>query len=118
MGWAKSPLSPSRGVPLTNFSFFNRNRSDIWLTSMISFKIGTFIFFKNTVNSTNYNSMVADVDLEGRKFGFHTKIVELGLRYGMKLFIVSEVFFFFKVFLSLFHSRLAPNWSVGPCDHQ
>jgi len=54
-----------------------------------------------------------DVDLEGRKLGFHTKIVELGLRYGIKLFIISEIFFFLRFFWAFFHSRLAPNIECG-----
>jgi cytochrome c oxidase subunit 3 len=39
--------------------------------------------------------------------GFHTKIVQLGLRYGMILFIASEVMFFVAWFWAFFHSSLA-----------
>jgi cytochrome c oxidase subunit 3 len=42
-----------------------------------------------------------DVRREGTYLGQHTGIVELGLRWGIILFIVSEVFFF-KIFLSIF----------------
>lgn len=39
-----------------------------------------------------------DVRREGRVQGFHSSIVELGLRCGIMLFIVSEVFFFLRFF--------------------
>ena len=39
-----------------------------------------------------------DVAREGTLEGCHTGIVQLGLRYGMILFIVSEVMFFFAFF--------------------
>lgn len=45
--------------------------------------------------------------------GLHTSIVELGLRRGMALFIVSEVFFFLRFFWAFFHRRLAPRVEVG-----
>lgn len=43
-----------------------------------------------------------DISREGAFQGLHTAIVEIGLRSGIILFITSEVFFFFKLFLSLF----------------
>ena len=39
-----------------------------------------------------------DIVREGTLEGQHTNIVQLGLRYGMILFIVSEVMFFFAFF--------------------
>lgn len=46
-----------------------------------------------------------DVIKEG-KFGFHTKVVEKGLRLGMALFIASEVMFFVGFFWAFFYSSL------------
>ena len=54
-----------------------------------------------------------DISREGAVQGAHTSIVELGLRWGMALFIVSEVFFFLRFFWAFFHRRLAPNVEVG-----
>nr|QAU54078.1 cytochrome c oxidase subunit III [Eoacmaea sp. AORI_YK\ len=45
--------------------------------------------------------------------GFHTKIVQSGLRLGMVLFIVSEVCFFFAFFWSYFHSSLSVTFELG-----
>jgi heme/copper-type cytochrome/quinol oxidase subunit 3 len=50
-----------------------------------------------------------DVTREGTLEGRHTNIVQLGLRYGMILFIVSEVMFFFRLFLGLFLRQVLPQ---------
>ncbi len=54
-----------------------------------------------------------DISREGRAQGHHRAIVELGLRWGILLFIVSEVFFFLSFFWAFFHRRLAPNVELG-----
>ena len=40
---------------------------------------------------------------------FHTSVVQLGLRYGMALFIASEVMFFFAWFWAFFDASIYPN---------
>uniref|UniRef100_A0AAU7E636 Cytochrome c oxidase subunit 3 n=1 Tax=Unilepidotricha sp. 1 SJR-2024a TaxID=3158271 RepID=A0AAU7E636_9NEOP len=45
--------------------------------------------------------------------GKHTYYVTTGLRWGMILFIVSEVFFFLSFFWAFFHSSLSPNIEIG-----
>jgi cytochrome c oxidase subunit 3 len=40
--------------------------------------------------------------------GFHTKVVQIGLRYGMILFIASEVMFFVAWFWAFFEASLNP----------
>nr|YP_010443003.1 cytochrome c oxidase subunit III [Aspidodiadema arcitum]UTD49254.1 cytochrome c oxidase subunit III [Aspidodiadema arcitum] len=54
-----------------------------------------------------------DVVREATFQGSHTAIVENGLRYGMILFITSEVCFFFAFFWAFFHSSLAPSIEIG-----
>ena len=54
-----------------------------------------------------------DVSREGCYQGLHSALVELGLRWGIALFIVSEVFFFLSFFWAFFHSRLTPTIEVG-----
>ena len=54
-----------------------------------------------------------DIRREGAIQGLHTSIVELGLRWGIALFIVSEVFFFVSFFWAFFHSSLSPNVEIG-----
>lgn len=54
-----------------------------------------------------------DVIREGTYIGFHTSLVARGLRWGIILFIASEVLFFFAFFWAFFHSRLAPAPELG-----
>lgn len=54
-----------------------------------------------------------DIIREATYEGHHTKIVQLGLRYGMVLFIVSEILFFVAFFWAFFHSSLAPTIEIG-----
>nr|YP_214827.1 cytochrome c oxidase subunit III [Pseudocarcinus gigas]AAT52155.1 cytochrome c oxidase subunit III [Pseudocarcinus gigas] len=54
-----------------------------------------------------------DVTREGTYQGLHTSLVVKGLRWGMILFIVSEVLFFFSFFWAFFHSSLAPTIEIG-----
>ena len=54
-----------------------------------------------------------DVISEATFEGHHTNIVQLGLRYGMILFIVSEVMFFFAFFWAFFASSLTPTIEIG-----
>jgi cytochrome c oxidase subunit III len=49
-----------------------------------------------------------DVILEATKERYHTKKVQLGLRYGMLLFIVSEIMFFFGLFFGYFYIAWLP----------
>ena len=54
-----------------------------------------------------------DVLRESTLEGHHTKVVQLGPRYGSILFIVSEVMFFFAFFWASSHSSLAPAVEIG-----
>ena len=45
--------------------------------------------------------------------GHHTWVVRNGLRFGMVLFIVSEIMFFFAFFWAFFHVSLSPSIAVG-----
>nr|AMP43747.1 cytochrome c oxidase subunit III [Leptogaster longicauda] len=54
-----------------------------------------------------------DISREGTFQGLHTFKVTIGLRWGMILFIISEVFFFVSFFWAFFHSSLSPNIELG-----
>nr|UFZ13403.1 cytochrome c oxidase subunit III [Neohermes filicornis]UFZ13913.1 cytochrome c oxidase subunit III [Neohermes californicus] len=54
-----------------------------------------------------------DITREGTYQGHHTLIVTTGLRWGMILFIISEVFFFISFFWAFFHSSLSPSIELG-----
>nr|YP_009307956.1 cytochrome c oxidase subunit III [Myrianida brachycephala]AOR87129.1 cytochrome c oxidase subunit III [Myrianida brachycephala] len=54
-----------------------------------------------------------DVVREATFLGHHTSFVISGLRWGMILFIASEILFFFAFFWAFFHSSLAPSLELG-----
>jgi len=54
-----------------------------------------------------------DVIREATFEGHHTLLVQLGLRWGMILFIASEIMFFVAFFWAFFHSSLAPTVDIG-----
>jgi len=54
-----------------------------------------------------------DVVREGEHEGHHTAVVQLGLRYGMILFIVSEVMFFVAWFWAYFNASIYPTEQMG-----
>ena len=54
-----------------------------------------------------------DVIREGEHGGYHNAIVRIGLRYGMALFIASEVMFFVAFFWAYFHAALDPTEAIG-----
>lgn len=56
-----------------------------------------------------------DVVRERTFQGYHSTKVSKGLRWGIILFIVSEVCFFFAFFWAYFHRRLAPRAELGSC---
>lgn len=54
-----------------------------------------------------------DVVREATFEGHHTGAVQRGLRYGVILFIISEILFFFAFFWAFFHSSITPSIEVG-----
>nr|WAX39316.1 cytochrome c oxidase subunit III [Homalosilpha sp. 1 ZQW-2020] len=69
--------------------------------------IGTFIMLLTMIQWWR------DIVREGTYQGLHTKMVTKGLRWGMILFIISEVFFFVSFFWAFFHSSLSPTIDIG-----
>jgi cytochrome c oxidase subunit 3 len=59
-----------------------------------------------------------DVIRESRAPGLHSPVVRLGLRYGMMLFIGSEVMFFVGFFWAFFHFALFPQHVLGTATPQ
>nr|AMW67844.1 cytochrome c oxidase subunit III [Dilar sp. YW-2016] len=63
----------------------------------------------NTIMLMTMYQWWRDISREGTFQGLHTIKVALGLRWGMILFIISEVFFFVSFFWAFFHSSLSPT---------
>lgn len=81
---------------------------------MHSFKVG-FTLMSLGFISTLINTSLwwRDIVREGTFEGAHTLLVQHGLRFGMVLFIVSEVMLFFAFFWAFFHSALNPVPEIG-----
>ena len=89
------------------------------------FTFGIVMFFHNytgglSLTFTGFLTIIyvmytwwRDIVREATYEGQHTKQVQLGLRSGMLLFILSEVMFFFAFFWAFFHSALAPTPEIG-----
>nr|ASM82831.1 cytochrome c oxidase subunit III [Cryptophyllium tibetense] len=54
-----------------------------------------------------------DMIRESTYMGLHTKLVIMGLQWGMIMFIISEILFFSSFFWAFFHSSLSPMLQVG-----
>lgn len=87
----------------TSFLEFN---SIQYLLIMLKQEIIDFWWFPTLLLSVIF--WFHDVILEATKERYHTKKVQLGLRYGMLLFIVSEVMFFFGFFFGYFYIAWLP----------
>nr|AFP16883.1 cytochrome c oxidase subunit III [Anaspis sp. BMNH 840206] len=79
-----------------------------------------FHFFNTTLFFMSLISMMLimyqwwrDISREATFQGHHTLSVSLGMRWGMILFITSEVLFFVSFFWSFFHNSLAPAIEIG-----
>nr|YP_010041676.1 cytochrome c oxidase subunit 3 [Cyanophora biloba]QPB15011.1 cytochrome c oxidase subunit 3 [Cyanophora biloba] len=81
---------------------------------MHSFAKGGFFFLLGiSLLLTSMGLWWRDVVRESTYEGNHTKAVKTGLRYGMLIFIISEVMFFFSFFWAFFHSSLSPVIEIG-----
>lgn len=81
---------------------------------MHSYSRGFFVAFTGLISLVWCMSMWwRDVIREATYRGDHTSVVQVGLRYGMLLFILSEVCFFVAFFWAFFHSSLSPTIEIG-----
>jgi heme/copper-type cytochrome/quinol oxidase subunit 3 len=72
----------------------------------MGFQIAWFIF--STILFAWFLTVVSESSQ-----GYHTLAVRQGLRFGMILFIVSEIMFFFAFFWAFFHVSLSPSIAIG-----
>jgi len=81
---------------------------------MHSYNAGFMIFILGVISIViNTSFWWNDIVREGTFEGAHTTTVQYGLRFGMVLFIVSEVMLFFAFFWAFFHSSLNPVPEIG-----
>ena len=76
------------------------------------YNINLFIFGIIIILLTIYQWW-RDITREGAFQGLHTIYVIRGLKWGIILFIISEIFFFVSFFWRFFHRSLSPNIELG-----
>lgn len=82
--------------------------------AMHSYAIGTLLFQFGLCSVVLFSALWwRDIVREATYGGEHTNIVRSGLRYGMVLFIVSELMLFFAFFWAYFHSSVHPTPEIG-----
>jgi len=69
---------------------------------LLSLVLTSFFWWSNIISESTFQ-------------GSHTIRVQRGLRLGIGLFIVSEVFFFLGFFWAYLHCSLSPNVELGSC---
>ena len=80
--------------------YFHFSQIEVLLGGVMVLIITTIIWWRDVIREVAFH-------------GLHTTIVRQGLKYGMLLFILSEILFFFSFFWSFFHSSLAPSIELG-----
>nr|YP_009442189.1 cytochrome c oxidase subunit III [Calophya californica]ATN42473.1 cytochrome c oxidase subunit 3 [Calophya californica] len=90
---------------------------------MMNCALSGLIFLNNKNSAFLYVSLILislimmlwwrDIQRESTFQGNHTFSVLTSMKYGMLLFISSEVFFFISFFWSFFHHSLSPNIEMG-----
>jgi cytochrome c oxidase subunit 3 len=72
-----------------------------WLAPGIVILLGTLFMW--------WTDIVKEAEFQGH----HTPVVQIGLRYGMSLFIASEVMFFAAFFWAFFDASINPKEAIG-----
>jgi len=83
--------------------FFMHGYNYGWLT----LKLGFYLLFLTMF--CWWRDVIREATFEGQ----HTYSVQIGLRLGMILFIISEIMFFFGFFWAFFHSSFNPSIAIG-----
>nr|AFA45870.1 cytochrome c oxidase subunit III [Cercopithecus doggetti] len=73
----------------------------------------TLLMLSLLTTSLTLHQWWRDIVRESTYQGHHTTPVQKNLRYGMALFIISEIFFFTGFFWAFYHSSLAPTPHLG-----
>ncbi len=99
------PLTASIGALFLTgglVGWFHRNTAAVALLGGLLIIITSIQWWRDIIREATYQ-------------GHHTHNVSSGIRWGIVLFIISEVCFFFAFFWAYFHRRLAPTPELGSC---
>nr|APG38537.1 cytochrome c oxidase subunit III [Kaloula sp. East Luzon] len=82
--------------------WFHLNSTTLMLMGLVLMFFTTYQWWRDVVRESTFQ-------------GHHTQPVQKGLRYGMILFIASEVFFFIGFFWAFYNTSLSPTPEIGEC---
>nr|AKQ53270.1 cytochrome c oxidase subunit III [Tenthredo tienmushana] len=80
--------------------WFHFNNNSLFIWGLMIIILIMFQWWRDIIRESTYQ-------------GLHTTSVTNGMRWGMILFITSEVFFFVSFFWAFFHSSLSPSIEIG-----
>ena len=94
-------LSSIAGLAMAAGLVFYMHYGTSWLLILGTIGLLTvmFLWWRDVIKESTYQKV-------------HTPVVELGLRYGMALFIASEVMFFVAFFWAFFDASLTPKLPI------
>jgi cytochrome c oxidase subunit 3 len=106
------------------FHLVNESPWPLWAAIVVFFSMSRIIEYFYFFDITNLLLSILvlfwisykwwlDISIEGTILGQHTSRVQTGLRWGIILFIISEILFFVRFFWAFFHNRLSPSHYVG-----
>nr|YP_010534056.1 cytochrome c oxidase subunit III [Amblyomma gervaisi]UXX50151.1 cytochrome c oxidase subunit 3 [Amblyomma gervaisi] len=98
--WPLTSAISALTLTLSFINYFNNNKIDLIIIAIFILLLSSFQWWR-------------DVSREASLMGYHTNFVLKGLKMGMLLFILSEIFFFISFFWAFFHSSLAPSIEIG-----
>lgn len=87
-------------LPIGLINYLRRSDLNLLILSFITTTIISIIWWRDVIRESTFQ-------------GFHGFNVTKGLKFGVALFILSEVCFFFAFFWAYFHRSLAPTVEIG-----
>lgn len=87
-------------ILIGSIKWFHLNIINLFIIRLLSLLLNLFFWWRDIIRERTYQ-------------GSHTSNVELLLRLGIILFIISEFFFFTRFFWCFFHISLSPNIEIG-----
>ena len=81
-------------ITIGSVIYFHYSKIEVLFMGVMGLSLTMIIWWRDVIREVTFQ-------------GLHTIIVKQGLKYGMLLFILSEVLFFFSFFWAFFHSSLA-----------
>nr|QLY89920.1 cytochrome c oxidase subunit III [Lype phaeopa] len=97
------PLTSALGTMIMMMGmikWFHYNLNPMMIIGIIIILMSMFQWWRDVIRESTFQ-------------GLHTMKVSLNMRWGMILFIISEIFFFLSFFWAFFHSSLSPNIEIG-----